>query len=336
MLRNKGIKSFLFSMLSLTIVGGVILIWLDPLTGSLALIWMCLLVGISIFYSYRRYDHIRKLSGYLRKISNGQYSLDIRDNQEGELSILKNEMYKVTLMLSKQSDDLSEDKKHLADALSDISHQLKTPLTSMLVMVDLLNENEQDLSPAKRMEFTGNIEKQLNRMDWLLNSLLKLSKIDAGTAIFKREPVMVTELLEHSLAPLLIPIELKNQELKISGNNTVRFKGDLQWTSEALINILKNCVEHTPEGGEISIHYEDNPLYTEIVIEDNGKGISKEDLPNVFKRFYRGKNASDGSVGIGLAMANSIITSQQGSLSVKSKVDEGTQFNIKFHKSESD
>lgn len=317
-------------MVGMALIGILIIAGINLWAGVVALFGMSGLIGISLYFDRQRYKEIETLSGYLRTISNGQYSLDIRDNEEGELSILKNEIYKVTLMLSKQSDYLNQDKKRLADALSDISHQLKTPLTSMLVMIDLLSQ--QNLTEEKRIEFTGNIEKQLERMDWLLSSLLKLSKIDAGTAIFKKETIVVEDLVLQSLEPLRIPIELKNQDLLITGENSVTFIGDQAWTSEALINILKNCVEHTPAEGRISIHYKENPLYTEILIEDTGKGISREDLPNIFKRFYRGKNASKNSIGIGLAMAHTVIESQQGSLDVKSELGKGTQFSIKFHK----
>lgn len=320
----------LLSMMGVALIGVLIIALINPLSGIVALLSMSGLIGVSLYFDRQRYKEIESLSGYLRTISNGQYSLDVRDNQEGELSILKNEIYKVTLMLSKQSDYLNQDKKRLADALSDISHQLKTPLTSMLVMIDLLSQ--QNLTEEKRIEFTGNIEKQLERMDWLLSSLLKLSKIDAGTAIFKKETIVVEDLVLQSIEPLRIPIELKNQDLLITGENSVTFIGDQDWTSEALINILKNCVEHTPAEGRISIHYTENPLYTEILIEDTGKGISREELPNIFKRFYRGKNASKNSIGIGLAMAHTVIESQQGSLDVKSELGKGTQFSIKFHK----
>ncbi|MEC6748099.1 HAMP domain-containing sensor histidine kinase [Marinilactibacillus sp. XAAS-LB27] len=330
MFRNKGISKMLLSMMGVALIGVLIIALINPLSGIVALLSMSGLIGVSLYFDRQRYKEIESLSGYLRTISNGQYSLDVRDNQEGELSILKNEIYKVTLMLSKQSDYLNQDKKRLADALSDISHQLKTPLTSMLVMIDLLSQ--QNLTEEKRIEFTGNIEKQLERMDWLLSSLLKLSKIDAGIAIFKKETIVVEDLVLQSLEPLRIPIELKNQDLLITGENSVTFIGDQAWTSEALINILKNCVEHTPAEGRISIHYKENPLYTEILIEDTGKGISREDLPNIFKRFYRGKNASKNSIGIGLAMAHTVIESQQGSLDVKSELGKGTQFSIKFHK----
>lgn len=273
---------------------------------------------------------IENLSNYLRQISNGNYTLDVRDNQEGELSILKNDIYKVTLMLSEHSALLQHDKVQLTNAISDISHQLKTPLTSMTVMADLLSEPE--LPPEKRTEFTRNIRIQLERIGWLVSSLLKFSKIDAGTVQFKKDPISVRTLFQKSLEPVLIPMDIKEQTVSIKGDDTVSFLGDLNWTAEALINILKNCVEHTPEGGEISISFAENALYTEIIIADNGKGIPKEELPYVFQRFYKGKNASEDSVGIGLALSHSIITSQNGDINIKSEKGIGTEFHIKIYK----
>ncbi|WP_343030045.1 HAMP domain-containing sensor histidine kinase [Alkalibaculum sporogenes] len=317
-------------MILLSIVGAIIIYYMHPMAGIISFIMMCLLALCSILYTFQRYREIEKLSSYLRTISTGNYSLDIRDNEEGELSIIKNEIYKVTLMLTKQGEFLKKEKEQLADSLSDISHQLKTPLTSMMIMIDLLSDA--NLKPDKRIEFTKNIEIQLERMEWLLTSLLKLSKIDAGTVTFKKEKVFVSELIQKSLEPLFIPIEIKDQELKIEGNPDIGFYGDLNWTSEAVINIIKNCIEHTHNGGIISIFYKDNPIYTEICIGDNGSGIGKEDLPYIFKRFYKGKNASEESIGIGLAMAWSIIKIQNGDISVTSHKNRGTQFHIKFYK----
>ncbi len=327
--RNKEIRNLLTLMIGVSIVGVILSSIINPVAGIITFIVAFLLIYLINFFTLRRYKEIEKLSGYLRNISNGNYSMDIRDNEEGELSILKNEIYKVTLMLSKQGEFLKKDKEKLADAISDISHQLKTPLTSMMVMIDLLSD--ENLNSEKRIEFTKNIEMQLERMDWLLTSLLKLSKIDAGTIIFKKNKVKVSELIKKAMSPLLIPMELKEQKLIIDGNENTSFTGDLNWSTEAIVNIVKNCIEHTENKGLISIFYEENPLYTEIKISDNGTGIEKEDLPYIFKRFYKGKNASAGSVGIGLAMAKSIIVSQNGDISVRSKKNEGTEFSIKFY-----
>ena len=331
MLRNREIQFFLFFIVLLSLLATVIAYFL--FSGEAALyifVLSILLIGCSLFFTKWRYKEIEKLSSYLRKITSGDYSLDVRDNHEGELSILKSDIYKVTLKLSEHSAILQQDKLKLTDAISDISHQLKTPLTSMMVMADLLGDAK--LDDEKRAEFTNNIRVQLERIEWLVSSLLKLSKIDAGTVHFKKEIVYVSELIERVIHPVLVPMDIKQQDLKVHGEKEVSFMGVFNWTAEALINILKNCVEHTQEAGEISISFSENALYTEIIIADNGKGITKEDLPYIFKRFYKGKNAGEDSVGIGLAMAHSIIKSQQGDIEVKSAQGKGTTFMIKFYK----
>lgn len=330
MLRNREVRNYSL-MSTLIALSGIIFIFsINNIAGIIAFTTGLLLIVCSYIFTVRRYKEIEKLSGYLRSISSGNYSLDIRDNEEGELSILKSEIYKVTLMLLKQGELQKIEKEQLADALSDISHQLKTPLTSMVVMTDLLSDT--NLKADKRTEFTKNIQIQLERMEWLMTSLLKLSKIDAGTVQFSKEKVLVTHLIEKAIKPLLIPLEIREQELYIEGKSDVVFVGDLNWTVEAIINIVKNCIEHTQNKGKISIIYEENPLYTDIRISDNGCGIDKEDLPYIFKRFYRGKNASDDSVGIGLAMAKSIVVSQNGDITVSSRKNHGTQFSVKFYK----
>ncbi|MFW2504049.1 sensor histidine kinase [Clostridium diolis] len=330
MIRNREVRVYFIIAFIVSTIAVACIFFLNVLAGIISFIAFVILFVSSFWFIKREYGELEKLSGYLRRICNGEYSLDIRDNEEGELSILKNEIYKVTLMLSKQGELLKKEKMQLADAISDISHQLKTPLTSMRVMSDLLSNN--DLEAEKRIEFTNNIEMQLDRMQWLLTSLLKLSKIDAGTVSFKKDRVAVSELIRKSTEPLLIPIEIKNQTLVIEGGSNVSFIGDLYWTTEALINIIKNCIEHTGEDGRISIFFDENPLFTEIKILDNGSGIEKEDLPYIFKRFYKGKNAGEDSVGIGLAMAKSIVTSQNGDINVSSRKNEGTCFIIKFYK----
>ncbi|WP_093133563.1 sensor histidine kinase [Salinibacillus kushneri] len=331
MLRNKEIQIFLVTVGLISLLSIGIAAFFSTLTSViLILITSILFISTAIIFTYWRYREIEKLSQYLRNIGNGDYSLDVRDNSEGELSILKNDIYKMTLMLSEQQSLLKKDKILLTDAISDISHQLKTPITSMMVMSDLLSDV--DLSKSKRKEFTNNIRFQLERIEWLVSSLLKLSKIDAGTISFKKEKVVVKNLIQKAVDPFLIPIDIKQQTLQISGDERISFIGDFNWSTEAIINILKNCVEHTEENGELHISFSENALYTEIVVQDNGKGIPKEDLPYIFQRFYKGKNAGDDSIGIGLAMANSIVTAQQGDIEVESTIGQGTTFRIKFFK----
>ena len=328
-LRNREIKMLTIILIILSAVLAAIGFMINTSAGILMLIAVFLLCSLFLVFTAYRYRQISKLSEYLRRISAGEYSLDIRDNTEGELSILKNEIYKVTLMLSEYNEQLKREKLLLSEQMADISHQLKTPLTSMMVMVDLLRDP--NLPEERRREFTSRIYAQLERIEWLVSSLLKMSKLDAGVVEMKLREFSAQAIIEKALNPLLIPMELKDITYSIKGQDET-ITCDLHWTVEALINILKNCIEHTPRGGRIDISINNNPLYSEIVISDNGEGISKEDLPHIFTRFYKGKNASSDSVGIGLAMAKSIIRSQDGDITVESKPGEGSTFFVKLYK----
>ncbi len=329
MLRNAEFKRLLLLLFALTVLAAASGLAVSVPAGFAVLAVSLLFSAVFIFYTVRRYAQIGRLSSYLKKINSGDYALDVRDNVEGELSILKSELYKVTVMLREKSDTLAKDKAALQNALSDISHQLKTPLTSMFMMTDLLCDAE--LPDEKRREFTGRLRAQLERIQWLVSSLLKLSKLDARTVVFKPAAVSAKSLLEKACAPLLIPIEIKSQSLLVEdGDVTVRC--DENWTAEALLNILKNCVEHTPEGGSLSVTCTTNPIFTQIEIRDSGQGISLKDLPHVFSRFYRGSNASDDSVGIGLAMAAAIVTGQGGSIDAANHPQGGSAFTVRLPK----
>lgn len=330
MLRHHRFVSFLTVYLIISTVGVLGAFFISETAGWLVLALCTILCVLTMLFTKNRYTEIKQLSTYLRQISNGNFTLDVRDNFEGELSILKSEMYKVTRMLSEHADILQADKRQLTDAISDISHQLKTPITSMTLMADLLNDDT--LPAAKRAEFTKTIRQQLERIEWLVSSLLKLSKIDAGTAQFKEEDFLATALIEKAMEPVLIPVDIRQQTISLQGDTETMLHADINWTTEALINILKNAVTHTPEAGKIEITLMHNALFTEITIQDDGPGIPKEDLPYIFKRFYRGKNATGDSVGIGLAMAYSIITEQGGDIEVDSSAQTGTCFRIKFYK----
>ncbi len=313
----------------ISVLGIITGYYISPIAALLIAITTSLIIFITLYYTKKRYSEIKRLSHYLRQISSGDDSLDIRDNHEGELSILKSEIYKVTTMLAEQRSLLQKDKIHLTNAISDISHQLKTPLTSMSMMVELLQSST--LPMKKRMEFTKTIRTQLERIEWLVSALLKLSKIDAGTAQFQREAILVRDLVDKAIETVLIPLDIKEQKVIIDGDPQAIVHADINWTSEALINIFRNAVSHTPELGELHIKFSQNPLFTEIMIRDSGPGIPKEDLPHIFKRFYRGKYAAKDSVGIGLAMAYSIIKKQDGDINVTSSQKEGTIFTLKFY-----
>lgn len=298
--------------------------------GLIALVMAIILLLISFAYTKWRYGKIDELSQYLKKITNGDYSLDIRDNDEGELSILKSEIYKVTVTLSEQTENLKKDKTFLANSISDISHQLKTPLTSVSLMTELISDG--NLTDEKQKEFLKNIRSGIDRIEWLVASLLKLAKLDSGTVVFKKEPINISSLIKKSIEPFLILMEVKEQSFSMVGDDNISFTGDMDWTVEAVSNIIKNSVEHTDIGGAISINYEDNTLYTMITISDNGAGIEKTDIPHLFERFYKGKNAAKESVGIGLALSKSIIEKQCGRIDVESEEGKGIKFIIKFYK----
>ena len=169
-------------------------------------------------------------------------------------------------------------------------------------------------------------------IEWLVSSLLKISKLDAGTVTMKNEDVYVGSLVEKALEHLSIPLDIKRLQVHVTGEKDVKFTGDFNWSCEAIINIIKNCIEHTPEQGQLNISFAENPLYTVITIRDSGPGIDKEDLPYIFNRFYKGKNTPEDHVGIGLAMAQAIIAKQGGDITVKSEKNRGTEFTIKFYR----
>ena len=296
--------------------------------GLLLLVLGAIIIGVYAFFTNRRYKQIDALNDYLVQVLSGVEKPTPDDQEEGELSLLRTNIYKATSTLQYQKEMLSDDKKRLAVAIADISHQLKTPLTSMMVMNDLLIEEE---DAEKRKEFIKTQSSQLDRMNWLIQTLLKLSKLDAGTITLKKEEVNAKELVEETLKPFAIQFELRNLKLKTDlSDDTIRC--DKNWTVEALQNIIKNCMEHMDEGGELSIVTNDTNIYSDIVIRDTGCGIAAEDLPHIFERFYRGKNAGKDSVGIGLALSKTIMEEQQGDILAESSEGVGTKFIIRLYK----
>lgn len=329
MLRNKEFVYYYSVLISLLLIGVIGAFYFNRLAGLLILFLSLMIILIEFIFYRWRYKEIANLSDYLRQISHGHYELDLRDNQEGELSLLKSEIYKVTLRLRESAELLAQEKECLTDAISDISHQLKTPLTSMRIMNDLLSDASLDSN--RRVEFTLQIQNQLTRLEWLVSSLLKLSKLETKTVTFKQEDMLMSDFINQVVEPFEIGLEVKEQSLEIFGDDFYLHR-DLKWTLEAVTNVLKNAIEHTPVGGKVTITYHDNPIFSEIVISDTGDGIDKEDLPYLFKRFYRGKNPQPGSVGIGLAMAKSIMQQQGGDILVESKQGVGSRFYLKFYK----
>jgi signal transduction histidine kinase len=330
MIRNKEVKLLYMICFILGIIGVAIISMIHLLAGVITFFLLLLFSITFLIFTKHRYQDIKELSDYLASVYAGSKHMDIRDNSEGELSILKNDIYKVTLTLTEQSELLRKDKKYLAETLSNISHQLKTPLTSMYVMTDLLTDP--NLPDEKKDEFLSNITNQLKRIEWLVTSLLKLSKIDAKAVIFKKDNISLSHLINKAIEPLMIPSELKEITINIDCPDNCVIIADNNWTTEAILNIIKNCIEHTGIGGMIQISVIPNALYTELTITDNGEGVAIDDIPYIFERFYKGKNAGPDSIGIGLAMSKSILTSQNATIAIDPNLTKGTKFIIKFYR----
>lgn len=290
---------------------------------------LCAVFILLYYISNRyRYKQLSDLALKINSILHDDSCILINDCSEGELSLLRAEIYKMTVRLREQSDLLKKDKLRLSDFLADVSHQIRTPLTSMNILVSLLEKP--DLTLHRRLEITQELYELLSRIDWLITALLKISKLDAGTITFRKDNIPLAELISKASLPIQIPMELRGQELIVKAEGEIC--GDEAWNCEAVGNILKNCMEHTPEGGRITVHAAENTLYSEIIISDNGCGISKEDLPHIFERFYKGKSSDSGSFGIGLALARMIITGQNGTVKAESPAGGGARFTIRFYK----
>lgn len=292
-----------------------------------SILWMIIIFE----YLKRRDKKINQITQYINEIKNRKYELDINENSEDELSNLKNELYKITVMLKEESEISKKDKENLKMSVEDISHQLKTPLTSITIMLDNLKNNP-NMDENTKQKFIFEISKQIDWINWLVISMLKLSKLDANVVQFYEEKINLKRFIDEIIKNLEIPIEIKNQQIVIEGDESASFIGDYKWQQEAVTNIIKNCIEHNKDNGKVYIRYEENTLFTKITIKDEGEGISKEDLKHIFERFYKGQNSSENSVGIGLALAKNIIEKNNGMISCKSELDKGTEFVIKYMK----
>lgn len=288
---------------------------------------------ILIFYLYdkNKSKKIKEITKMISKINNRQFDIDINDFNEGELSILKNEISKTTTMLRQVADNSVKDKLNLKDSLGDISHQLKTPLTSITIMIDNILDNP-DMNEKTRKKFLINIKREILNINFLVMFLLKLSKFDANVVKFNKESVYLKDIIIESIKNVSMIKELKNITIKVSGDDNIKLLCDFKWQVESITNILKNSIEHTSEYGTVEVNYSENKLYTRILIKDNGKGIDNDDLPHIFDRFYKGENGSDDSFGIGLSLSKTIIEKEGGSITVKSTPNIGTIFTIKYLK----
>lgn len=326
--RNKEVRNEALLLIAITAIAMIgSYLWNSACVVPVLIVCMAL-NAIHFINIYRRYKKIQQLSADINRILHEDVHISFEKYEEGELAILESEVQKMVIRLREQQSQVLADKKYLADSIADISHQIRTPLTSINLLVSFLSEP--DITEEKRNKTIRELYELLSRIDWLITTLLKISKLDAGTIQLKRETLSMKKLIQESIEPLLIPIELRGQELQIEAQG--QFVGDMNWTSEAIGNIVKNCMEHTPEGGVLRVQANENTLYQEIIIEDTGCGITPEDLPHIFERFYKGKNSSDKSFGVGLALARGIINTQNGTIKVENKKVGGAKFTIRFYK----
>lgn len=328
--RNPEVQKNTMTQGLLITILGVIAFQVSLQTGLLVLSTSCLLVITNLNFTRKRYRKIASLTEEMEGMLHKQEFSPISAYEEGELSILRTQIHKMTQKMKEQQNALLHDKVYLSESLQDISHQVKTPLTSLNLISDLLLE--ETLDKKRRRELVKEQIKLLKQIEWLISALLKMAKLDADTAKMTQEKVLVRKLIQRATEPLAIAMDIKGQELVVEQRGDESYFGDLYWSSEALLNILKNSMEHLPYGGQLSILVNETILFTEIEIKDNGPGIDKEDLPHLFERFYKGKNSSPNSVGIGLALSRMIIVQQGGTLKVENDPKCGAKFTIRFYK----
>lgn len=326
---NPEIKEFTVLYLLLTLVFGFISFLISPVLSVVLIIFAVSSLFLFFLYTKKRYRKISELSDAIDKILHGEDILKIEKLQEGELSVLETQLEKMFIRLKEHRDLLKKEKRFLADSIADISHQLRTPLTSINLILSLLSD--ENIEDSRRTELLRELSSQITATDKLVTTLLKISKLDAGTIEFKFQQIILDELIKGAAEPLLILMDIKNISLDIKTNGLIII-GDSLWLTEAFSNIIKNAVEHTPENGRICISASDNPIYTEITLRDNGAGFCNEDIPHIFERFYKGKNTSKDSFGIGLNLAKTVITSSNGTIKAENAPEGGAVFTVKLYK----
>ena len=294
------------------------------------IITMLIMILIFLNFNKKKDKEINKITKCIEQINRRNYKLELDDMSEDELSILKNEIYKTTIMLKEAAENSNKEKLELKDSLSNISHQLKTPLTSILIILDNLIDDP-EMNKDTREDFIKDIKREINSINFLVQSILKLSKLDTNTINFIEEEIELKKLINQAIKNVSMLSDLRNVNIKIKIKSNPVIKCDFKWQVEAITNILKNCVEHSNNNSDVIVTIEDNKIYSKITIKDNGSGIDKDDLPHIFERFYKGKNATPDSIGIGLALSKTIIEKDNGSISVDTN-KYGTKFIIKYFK----
>ena len=303
------------------------------LINTAVLIGIFGIASLSIFMRYVliQEKELKEINEYIKEVNNKNYSLKIEDNKDGELSRLRNELYKTTVILREAAENSEEEKEKLSIAIADISHQLKTPLTSIRIMLDNISDNP-DMPQEIREDFIQDISKQVEHMSSLVISLLKTAKFDVGTIKMENEEIDAKKLIDSVINNLAILIEIKEIEVITKIDEKAIFIADYKWQQEALTNILKNAIEHSQPKSNIYIIVENTSIFLKIKIKDEGQGIEQKDLKHIFERFYKAKNCNEDSIGIGLSLAKTIIEQNNGYIKATSEVGKGTLFEIKYIK----
>lgn len=300
----------------------------NTILSSLTILIFTSLILIFIDQVRKRNDkEIKELISYLKKINEGMYNLELLDNEEGDLSILKNEIYKTTISLKTSFEKEANDKVKLKDNLANIAHQLKTPLTSITLMIDMILE--ENLTKEKQLEFLKDMRREIEKTNFLIIAMLKLSRFDAGVVEFQKNDVLVHDLISNSLQNLDLLRELKGLSVHVKGEKQLKIRVDDGWEEEALTNIIKNAYEHSSESGSVDIFFEDKGPYISIEVSNEGL-IKDKDMKHIFERFYKG-NEKKNNFGIGLSLAKEIIEHDGGIIKVKSDKDK-TKFIIRYYK----
>jgi len=329
MLRNRELRRFAAIFCFIAAVTVILGFVISLMAGILASVSAAAFGILFFVFTKARYKSISQISEQIDLVLHNADHFFISEIEEGELSVLQSEIVKMTQRIREQNKALKRKKKHLADSLADIAHQLRTPLTSANLILPLLENNPDD---NEKKELLWETKELFSRMDWLLTSLLKLSRLDAGVVAFQSEQIDVSDLISAAVHPLLLSMELHNITLQTDVQKGIFICGDLGWLSEALQNIIKNCMNSVGDNGRIEIYCEDTALFTEIIIHDSGAGIPKEDLRYLFDRFYRGKKSDATGYGIGLALCQTTIIRQGGTITAKNHPQGGAIFTIRFSK----
>lgn len=286
-----------------------------------------------VFYEWlfaQRRDNVMKLCDDIDRILRNDDTISFDEYKEGELSVLSAEIHKMTIRLREQNAALLTEKQFAKEALEDISHQLRTPLTSVMMILGLMNDS--GLTEQERMEYLRDLYELLARMKWLIETMLSLSRIEADAVKFAKNTVSCRELIAHSIETVSVTAELKSVEIRTEINGEPEFIGDLHYTSEAIVNLLKNAIEHTPQGGTVTVTANGSNISSNITIADTGEGIPEKELPHIFERFYRSSEYTKNGFGIGLAFAKKVISAQDGSLKAANHKPHGAMFDIHFYK----